>query len=78
MSSTLTWEPTERPKGELSDELKQILRKAYNDGQPIHNMILAERHIDYLVGLDDGGIKDAGKLVAAIQKYKEIVLNEES
>ena len=69
MSASLYWEPTYRKKEILSDELKFILR----DKKGLQDYMLMDKsYLPYLEGLFDSGIKDANKLIKAIEKYKEI------
>ena len=74
MSSTLIWEPLNRKKKDLPDEIKYILRKKY--GEPI-NIVLRENDIGYLQGIKDAGVLSIEILINAIEKYQEIVVQEE-
>lgn len=75
MSSNLTARPT-NPRGglSLSTELKFALRKRLSE--PVDNIIDFEI-IPYLEGLCDAGVKDAGELVAYIEKHGEVSVKEE-
>ena len=74
MSSTLIWEPLNRKKKDLPDEIKYILRKKY--GEPI-NIVLRENDIGYLQGIKDAGVLSIEILINAIEKYQEILVQEE-
>ena len=74
MSSTLVWEPTDREKTDLSNDLKFALRKSY--GEPI-SFILDQGDLPYLTGLKDAGITDANALIAGIKKYGKITVTED-
>lgn len=71
MSSNLAYEPI-RPKKyqTLGYDLRQILQEKYSlmDGAKT----LKSSDVDYLKGLFDAGIKDAQKLIDAIEKYSEV------
>ena len=75
MSSTLTVEPTQRKKQNLSSDLKFILRKKF--GGTINQQIIDEYDLSYLKGLLDCGITDAQILIDLIGKFGELTLNEE-
>jgi hypothetical protein len=74
MSSVLVWEPTDREKTGLSNDLKYVLRKSY--GEPI-SFVLSQGDIPYLTGLKDAGVKDANALIVAIKKYRKITVTED-
>lgn len=57
-------------KIDLDDQLKFVIRERY--GLEEGSYRLTEHNIDYLNGLKDAGIKDADKLISAIQKHEEI------
>jgi len=71
MSSSLYYRRVVPVKGIcLSSDLKFILKKIYdleNGPTTLNSMAL-----DYLHGLNDAGIVDAEKLIAAIEKYDEV------
>ena len=74
MSSNLGWIPSKEPKYKYLDtDIKFALRKRY--GEPVQE-IINESQLDYLRGLKDAGIKDAIKLIDAIEKYGEIEIKE--
>ncbi len=76
MSSNLTWVPNVvQEKVDLSTDLKFIIRKRY--GNPI-DVTVDEAHRLYFEGLHDAGIKDAIKVMAAIDTYSKINLKEEN
>ncbi len=75
MSSTLTVEPAKRKKQVLNYELKSCLQKR-NGGCTFHSL-MTESDIPYLKGLVDAGIEDAQIVIDFIEKYEEVVLNEE-
>lgn len=60
MSSNLRAEPVNRKKKEFGTELKFALRKRF--GEPI-KAELGPEHIDYLLGLEHAGIKEASELI---------------
>ena len=74
MSSTLMWEPLRRNKKDLPNEMKYILRKKY--GEPV-KIVLSERDIEYLQGVKDAGVESIETLINAIEKYQEILVQEE-
>ena len=73
MTSSLHWEPRYRKTKDLSDELKFALRKQY--GEPV-DTLMDVGDINYLLGLDHAGIKDATFLIEAINKHQEIEVKE--
>jgi hypothetical protein len=74
MSSNLVWDATSRHDGDLSTDLKFILRNRY--GNPM-NATMDAGDIMYLQGMFDAGIKEANVLIVAIRKYGEIKVFEE-
>ena len=74
MSSTLYWEPVNRKKKPLGDEIKDILKKRL--GGEVQGS-LHPSDLQYLQGLRDAGIGDAQVLIEAIEKYGAISLTEE-
>jgi len=74
MSSTLMWEPLRRNKKDLPNEIKYILRKKY--GEPV-KIVLCERDVEYLQGVKDAGVESIEILIKAIEKYQEILVQEE-
>ncbi len=74
MSSTLTFEPFDRKKKTLSDEIKFMLRNRY--GEPIDAAIDVEE-IPFLEGLIVAGVSEADKIINAIKKHGKIILKEE-
>ena len=76
MSSNLEWKPVIRKRGNpLSDELKFAMRNRDQINDQV-NDILNSVDVPYLEGLRDAGIKDAQKLIDAINKHKEIEVKE--
>lgn len=75
MSSTLTVEPANRKKKNLSFELKLILQKRYNGC--IHHKFMDLSDVGYVKGLVDAEIKGSAELLEYLEKYEEINLNEE-
>ncbi len=73
MSSSCYWEPAFRPTKRLSDAMKYALRKRF--GEPVH-VQMSEQHVSYLNGLADAGIEGAEDLIAAIEKYTCISVDE--
>lgn len=73
MSSSLEWEPRNRERESLPDELKFVLRKRY--GEPVSS-IIDDSDLAYLAGLRDAGIEGAEDLIEAINKYGEIHVKE--
>lgn len=74
MSSHLTWEPGERKKELLPDELKFVLQKRF--GYPV------SRDFDnsdywYLRGIEDAGVKGADDLLDAIGRHGTVHVQEE-
>lgn len=74
MSSNLRAEPISRKKKDFGTELKFALRKRF--GEPI-NTELGPEHIDYLLGLEHAGIKEAKDLIEYITKNERIYIKEE-
>jgi hypothetical protein len=74
MSSTLTAEPINRKKANFGTELKFALRKIF--GEPIDGM-LSKENVNYLLGLEHAGIKEAKSLIEMIEKYDTIHVKEE-
>ena len=63
------FEPVVERGKPLSDELKFILR----DKNALHHeAIYDEGQLGYLVGLRDGGVQDAEKLIEAIDKFGSV------
>lgn len=75
MSSTLTLEPSARSKTTLNYQLKSVLRKKF--AGTISERTMDESDLSYLHGLLDAGIEDAKIVIEFIEKYGEVVLNEE-
>lgn len=73
MSSNLGWMPVESDWRFLGDQLKFALRKGY--GEPV-DAVLNSEDIPYLKGLADAGVKDADKLIEAIEKHDELRVKE--
>ena len=74
MSSYLNWEPVDRPKGTLPDELKFALRKRFRE--PV-DTTMHNSSVPYLEGLRDAGVKGAQALLDAIEKHGEVTVKEE-
>lgn len=75
MSSTLFYQPRQTGEKQLSDELKFILRDGKHFGGLPHNA--TEYDIPYFRALADANIKDAQKVLDAIEKYGELELRLE-
>lgn len=75
MSSTLKIEPAHRKRRSLSHELKLILQKKF--GGCIHERLMDENDIPYLHALVDMELKDAQVVIDMIEKFGEVVLDEE-
>jgi hypothetical protein len=75
MSSTLKIEPANRKKQSLSYELKSCLQKKY--GGLITDQIMNISDLPYLKGLLDAGVEDAKIVLDMIEKYDEVILDEE-
>jgi len=75
MSSNLYWRPRTSGEKPLSDELKYALKNSDKFNQDL-DCTIGDSWLDYLSGLRDAGIKDAQKLIDAIEKYGEIELKE--
>jgi len=70
MSANLMFEPIIERGKTLSDELRFALERSINLQEGVK--LMSETDIPYLKGLRDADIKDAQKLVDAIEKYGEI------
>jgi hypothetical protein len=75
MSSTLTIQPANRKKNSLPTELKWILQKKFNG--IIHNRLMDRSDLSYLEALKDSDIDGAEELINFIEKYEEVILNED-
>ncbi len=75
MGSTLTMEPINRKKQNLSYELKRCFQRKC--AGCVCNKILDECDIPYLKGLLDAGVEDAQIVIDYIEKYEEVIINEE-
>ncbi len=73
MTSNIYWEP-ERPREgmALDPQLKFVLRQRF-----AFPVLLDSGNRDYFLGLTDANIKDADKIVEAIDTYGEITIWEE-
>lgn len=75
MSATLTLHPA-KPKGQdLSDELKFALQNAYENYSA--GLEFGENNLEFFRGLQAAGVKDADKVINAIQKYGSVILKWE-
>lgn len=76
MSSNLYWRPVSAGQELLSDELKHALHNLdqFNNGA---DGTCGDAMIPTLRGMEAAGIKDARKLINAIEKYGEVELSEE-
>lgn len=72
MSQNLYWRPKYNNGRSLSDNLKYILR--VNERS---NSTFMHIDIPYLQGLADAGIKDAHKLIKAIERHEYVEVYEE-
>ena len=75
MSSKLTIEPTYTKKQNLSYELKEALQKKFCG--IVSEKRISQSDISYFKGLLDAGIEDAQIVLDFIDKYSEVILNEE-
>lgn len=75
MSSNLRAEPINRKKKEFGVELKFALRKRF--GEPINTVLSKDRDIDYLLGLEHAGIKEAHELIEYLIANEQIRIKEE-
>jgi len=75
MSSSLYWQPVRKRNKTFDTSLKWALREQY--GYPVH-VILTGSNVPFLTGLKIGKVKDADKLIEAIEKYGEVKVWEES
>lgn len=75
MSSTLTIEPSKRKKRNLPNDLKFALRKKF--GGTISNQKMDCSDLSYISALIDMEIAGAFELKEYIEKYEEIILDEE-
>lgn len=73
MSSALVWKPFKNYSGVLDDALKYVLEK--RDGPSSVVGVYGEESLDYLRGLRDAGVKDAGKLINLIERHGEVELD---
>jgi hypothetical protein len=80
--SNLFWEPENNDLGlPLSDELKEKLRSYLGRSigiVSIDGTSLSESDVGFISGLQACGIKDAGKLITAINKHGRIIMREVS
>jgi len=74
MSNNLYWKPFQNKGKDLDTSLKFALRARY--GFPINGQF-NEANIEFLTGLKIAGVKDAEKLIEAIEKYHVVELWEE-
>lgn len=74
MSSNLYWRPRSAGEKLLDDSLKFALQKRQYPADDT----FYERDIPYFEGLRDAGVKDAQKIIDAIEKYGEIEVMERS
>lgn len=75
MSTNAYWRPVVPKKGnDLSDDIKRKIARRYmdHDGSLSGSVRLDSAALGWLEGLRDGGVKDAGKLIDAIEKHHEI------
>lgn len=75
MSSTLTVEPANRKKHNLPFELKKALQKKFEG--VVCQMMMDSSDISYLNALVDLDIPGAFELIQFIEKYDQVILNEE-
>lgn len=75
MGSTLYFQPRQTGEHSLSDQLKLVLRDGKHFGGLPHTA--TERDIPYFEALADAGVKDAQKVLDAIEKYGELELRLE-
>lgn len=75
MSTNAYWRPVVPKKGyELGDDIKRKVARRYldHDGSLTGSVVLDIDALNWLEGLRDGGVKDAEKLIGAIEKHGEI------
>lgn len=77
MSSTLTWEPSVRPKKSLPDALKMALRHAGDALPDSGPWYVGPGELGFFRGLAVAGVAGAAEVVLAIEKHSDIVLREE-
>lgn len=75
MSATLTLHPAHPQGQDLSDELKIALQNIYEDYYK--GIEIGQDKIEFFRGLYAAGIKDADKVIKAIEKYGSVVLKWE-
>lgn len=75
MSSNLYWRPFGYGEKSLPDELKFVLQKSsyYYNGLDLN---LSNNDLPYFKALQDAGIKGAGTIVEALEKYNQIEVKE--
>ena len=80
LSTNLYWRPApkeEPPADTLADDLKRILARKFwgHDGSLWgETFIITRDELEYLEGLKDAGIHDAGTLIAAIKAHGNVEL----
>ena len=75
MSTTAYWRPIVLKEGNsIDDDLKRKIARRYmdHDGSLSGSVNMDRADLGWLEGLRDAGVKDAEKLVEAIEKYYEI------
>ncbi len=75
MSSIFTIEPRQRKKKTLSFELKKTFQKKF--GGVVSSRILDRSDIQYIQALIDLEIPDAEIILEYIEKYDEVIIDEE-
>lgn len=73
MSSSLEMEPVARKTTSLSDALKFAMREKYGT---VDNTF-SQEDIPYFEGMLGAGIKDAKRVIEAIERYGEIHIREQ-
>lgn len=77
MSSTLYWFPIKRTEKYFGDGVKNVLKRdrpRYD--QNLTGTLLTAKDIPFLEGMVAAGLEEAKEVIKAIEKYKEIQLDE--
>lgn len=73
MSGKLVWVPVNQKMYALDNDLRDALRNKF--GCPV-DIVMDYSYSDFLEGLVCAGIKDAQKLIDAIEKHCEVRIKE--
>lgn len=74
MSRTIFWAPKIIAKDIVPYKLAEILNKRYVS---LNGLNLSEKDLEWLQGIMDAGVEEAGLLIDAIKSHKNILLSEE-